>query len=235
VKRVLTPFRKTIGISSSLLLGLAFQNLAFAQLPAQPAPQNLAPVRSVPVREQSFENRREDASRLTWKLHKIVYADGVSVLTLAGLQFEEALGLSVVVVDPPPLELFSPISFNAPAEPSNTQVGLSAPSATTVPPTINDIPSDFDARLAGEAARADLQIRNLLVPLDELKNKDSLISKNLPACAQGQRRAVAFIRAHQVARSLEVSRERAETLSKFGRAACVKWNGFPDASKTTQN
>lgn len=39
---------------------------------------------------------------MTWKIQKVIYADGLTILALAGLQFEEALGLSVVLLDPPP-------------------------------------------------------------------------------------------------------------------------------------
>jgi hypothetical protein len=184
-------------------------------------------VQTVALREQTFEDRRDDDSRLTWKLQRFVYTDGTTVLTLAGLQFEEALGLSVVVVDPPPAALLSrPMSVTS-EPPAKDNTELTQTSEAPTGRMLSDIPSMDDSRLPAEAARADLQLRNLLIPLADLKKKDSTGVEVLPACAQGQRRAVAFIRAHQLARMLEISNERAEMLSTWGRAACVKWNGFP--------
>lgn len=203
-------------------------SLGIAQPDAETGTKSPAAVQTVTLQEQSFEDRREEDSRLTWKLQKLVYTDGTTVLTLAGLQFEEALGLSVVVVDPPPAALLNrPVSSSS-EQPAKDNTGLTQSNEVRAGRMLSDIPSMDDSRLPAEAARADLQLRNLLIPLADLKNKGSTVADILPACAQGQRRAVAFIRAHQLARVLEISEERAETLSTWGRAACVKWNGFPE-------
>lgn len=175
---------------------LCAASLAWAS-PDNPVPTAQA-VAPVPLLSSFIESRREGDSRMTWKIQKVVYADGFTILALAGLQFEEALGLSVVLLDPPP----------------PTQLATE-----TVP--------KLEKRLPGEPARAEIQIKNMLFDLNDLNQKDSQALATVPDCDRGRRRAIVFIRPEQTARTFNLDFKRASELSQYGRAACLRWDGFP--------
>lgn|GEM_PF-657186 len=181
----------------------------------------------VPLLSIAIESRREGDSRMTWKIQKVVYADGLTILALAGLQFEEALGLSVVLIDPPPVALFG---------------NESVPESKTTPTSIqrnetdaqkvgnisrSDIAGISEKRLPGEPARAEIQIKNVLFDLNDLNQKDSQALATVPDCDRGRRRAIVFIRPKQTARTFNLDFKRASELSQYGRAACLRWDGFP--------
>jgi len=164
------------------------------------------PPSNVRIKERTFEQRREPDSRLTWVVQKTTFEDGLTVVTLAGAQFSDALGLALILVDdvtPQPL-------------------------SERTRQTLEDIPPNGEKRLPGEAARIDLQLRNVLLDLKELKS-GSVGLQSVPQCEQGRRRGVLFLRANQTGRVLELSPEQADTLTRWGRAACVRWDGFPMA------
>lgn len=165
---------------------------ANAPAETQPAPAqaaSLTKLELLPIRSE-FINVRENDSLMTWKIQKFHYIDGTSVSTVAGIQFEEALGLSVMVLDPP----------GAAVE---------------------------EKRPPGENAQAEIQVKNLLVDLKLLSEKDPAALGALPACDHGSRRAVVFIRANQTARTFGLSAAKAATLTQYGRAACLSWNSLP--------
>lgn len=179
------------------------------------------------ITEANFEIRREGGSRLTWTLQRLLLANGNSILTLAGLQFEEALGLSILVLDPPPMELFSTQGHAVEGELKALESNQLKPSKFR-----EDIPSSNEKRLPGEPARADIQLKNIVVDLKDLLSLAGQTPglKELPACDKGRRRAVAFIRPGQMARQLDLDIFRATELSRYGRAACVRWDDFPPES-----
>lgn len=164
---------------------------------------------------------------MTWKIQKVVYADGLTILALAGLQFEEALGLSVALIDPPPSTLLANETVPE-LKTSSTSVQRNESNSEKVGNMIrSDIAGLSEKRLPGEPARAEIQIKNVLFDLDDLRQKDSQALATVPECDRGRRRAIVFIRPHQTARTFNLDFKRAVKLSQYGRAACVRWDGFP--------
>ncbi|MBM3381580.1 MAG: hypothetical protein FJY29_03970 [Betaproteobacteria bacterium] len=199
MRGVLTQTRKLRGAALLSLLA-AFPWVALA---AEPTPQPV--VLDVPLSSSEIGSVREEDSLMTWKIQKFLYNDGTILATVAGIQFEEALGLSVVVIDPPPAEV-----------------------AEKLPSTTLDITGGAEKKLPGESPRAEIQIRNLLVELSDLARPESETRAALPTCERGGRRAVVFVRPAQTARTFGIDTPRATELSKYGRAACLRWNGIPE-------
>lgn len=53
----------------------------------------------VPVKYRALESQRSEGSLMTWIVQKTTYEDNLVTLRLAGVQFEDAFGLSVVMLD----------------------------------------------------------------------------------------------------------------------------------------
>ncbi len=224
MRGVLTQPGKGLARAVLGLLGLS----PLLCLAAEPAAQ-LATA-TVPLASAETSSVRQPDALMTWKIQKLHYTDGAAIVTVAGVQFEEALGLSVVVIDPPPAELAQRLSAPAKSAESQSTTGSGQPSlpATQAPQTLFDISNSSEKRLPGEPPRAEIQIKNLLVDLNELTKPDSANRSFVPECERGARRAVVFVRPAQTARIFELGSARAIELSQYGRAACLRWDGIPE-------
>jgi len=227
----------TAALAGSLALALSF-DLAFADdTPAAPGalsspgqPSVPAPVQqTLKIVSRDFESRRANDSTMTWVVQRTSYEDGLTVLTLAGVQFEEALGLTVAIVDDVvPQSRLVKRQTAAASEPVSGD--KSAPIAQSAAPVVIDISktsSDMPALSNLEPHKVMLTVRNQLIPLDELSQQPSL-RHSLPFCTSGARRAVVFLRPAQLQRQLQLTHQQAAEWSRYGLAACVQWTGFPD-------
>ncbi|MEN9529034.1 MAG: hypothetical protein RI932_907 [Pseudomonadota bacterium] len=197
MRGVLTQIRNWAGAP---VIGL-LTACPFIALGAEPTPP--AVVQPVTLSTTDISDIREPDSLMSWKIQKFQYVDGTALVTVAGVQFEESLGLSVVVLDPPPTELLQP----------TTQL---------------DISKSSEKRLPGEPPRAEIQVKNLLVELNELALPASTTLASVPECERGARRAVVFLRSAQTARIYALDSGRAARLTRYGRAACLRWDGIPE-------
>lgn len=154
---------------------------------------------------------------MTWVVQKTIYEDDSAVTTLAGVQFEEAFGLSVVLIDD--------------VAPKDSAAPLSRPQSPAPTPSkkLEDVTSLNDNLVTDEPAQLQLQMRSLLVDLNDLRNS-AATRATVPSCENGRRRAVVFLRPEQLKRQLMLNPEDSTLWSRFGRAACVRWNKFPSES-----
>lgn len=154
---------------------------------------------------------------MTWIVQKTDYADGLRVLTLAGVQHEDSYGLSVILLDDV-----------TPQKHTTTVVtadGVKSESAAFV--TLTDNINGSDENSAHEPAQLQVQIRSLLVNMADLRQQGE-VKESVPACSGKNRRAVAFLRPAQLQRQLKLTAEESQQWSRFGRAACVRWNRLPE-------
>ncbi|NDE77083.1 MAG: hypothetical protein EB039_13645 [Proteobacteria bacterium] len=203
------------------VVGTLITGVALADGPepsANPAGEQL-----VKIRSQSFENRRFGDETMTWVVQKSLYEDGLTVLTLAGLQFEESFGLTVALLDdvvPTNVETSAQKNGENPAQlPTNK--------------TIEDGFRNPDNEISGNPPRLQLKVRSLLVDVGELKEKP-ILRQTVPLCENGQRRAIVYLRAAQLGRQLDLSASDAQKLSRLARAACVRWEGVPATSNAAE-
>ncbi|NBX16962.1 MAG: hypothetical protein EBR09_06305 [Proteobacteria bacterium] len=222
------------------LLPAAFQLPARAEPPVQGAtvPQSptvdtsqsgtsgkSAPVKMVKIESRSYERITPSGSQMTWIIQNTLYDDGTRVITPAGVQFENSFGLSVVVLDE-----VSPRETPAPAE--MTQIKPAATQGGQLPSALlEDKPELPVATFSAEVPEFNLQLRSLLIDLKDLSSEDPA-KPAVPSCDKGRRRAVAFLRAEQLGRELQLEKSEAEKWSRYGRAACVQWNTLPQLPVT---
>lgn len=165
----------------------------------------------VKIKAREFENRRAKDATLTWVLQNTTYEDGLRVITLAGVQFEENFGLTAVLLDD--------VAPEKTTRPQHTES-----QAQPVPPRAPMV--DGAENTSDEPPVIQVQLRSLVVNVNELRSQ-AATRQSVPACDNDRRRAVVFIRPEQLRRQLEVSIEEAEKWTRFGRAACLRWESFP--------
>ncbi|MEN9808468.1 MAG: hypothetical protein RLZZ488_35 [Pseudomonadota bacterium] len=178
---------------------------------------------AVKIKSRTFESHREADSTMTWIVQKTDYDDGLRVLTLAGVQHEDAYGLSVVLLD------------DVTPQKHTTTVAIKEGEKSEHTAFINlsdNIESSEEISDQGPA-RLQLQIRSLLVNMADLRQQAE-VKESVPMCSGKNRRAVAFLRPAQLQRQLNLTAEESKVWSRFGRAACVRWSRLPEAQTSAK-
>ncbi len=191
----------------------------------------------VKIKARNFEQRRATDGTMTWIIQKTLYEDGTQVLTPAGVQFEDALGLSVLILDdvlPRSQRVDVPVEPQATAAAENKAIVAQPAAQASTSQTFEDNPETPPESTSNMKPEFRIQLRSLLVDVTDLRSND-LARTLVPRCENGRRRAVVFLRAAQLGRQMEIESEEAQRWSKFGRAACVQWNYMPAAHTKTQS
>lgn len=155
---------------------------------------------------------------MTWIVQKTDYDDGLRVLTLAGVQHEDAYGLSVVLLD----DVTPQKHTTTTAATADSGKGESAAFVS-----LSDNINGSGENSGQVPAQLQVQIRSLLVNMADLRQRGE-VKESVPACSGKNRRAVAFLRPAQLQRQLNLTAEESQQWSRFGRAACVRWNRLPE-------
>lgn len=172
---------------------------------------------AVKTLSRSFESHREANSTMTWILQKTDYDDGLRVLTLAGVQHEDAYGLSIVLLDDVTPQKHTATIATKDGEKSEKTAFVS----------LTDNIDSRDEISAQGPARLQVQVRSLLVNMADLRQQAE-VKESVPSCPGRSRRAVVFLRPAQLLRQLDVTAEESKLWSRFGRAACVRWSRLPE-------
>lgn len=171
----------------------------------------------VKIKNRTFVPHRETDSTMTWIVQKTDYEDGLRILTLAGVQHEDAFGLSVVLLDDVTPQKQT-VTFS-------TMESEKLASAAMVSVADNmTIPDELSVQLAPQLH---VQIRSLLVNLADLRQQGET-KESVPSCSGKSRRAVVFLRPAHLQRQLNLNSEAALQWTRFGRAACVRWSRLPE-------
>jgi hypothetical protein len=178
--------------------------------PALPEPP---PATEIKIKSRTFEKVRPAGGNMTWLLQKTVYTDGTRVVTPAGVQFEDSFGLSVLMLDDVSPRESEPFPSSPPQAGRESQPALLEDQSDAAP-------------LTETAPELKIQLRSLLVDLNELKTNETARAQ-VPRCEDGRRRAVAFLRPEKLAGELTLGKKEAEQWSRYGRAACVQWSTLP--------
>lgn len=179
---------------------------------------NASPVQTMTPEFMAVKNTE---SKTLWLIEKYNFQGKSLVLSLAGIQSEDPLGLSVLVLEPPPRDVFAKAFRIAnPSEQKTTQ-------ENTLP--LKDVPNPARGYSTPQVPRLTLHLRATAIKLSDLQAARKELLQQVGECGPIQRRAVAFIRPEAIVSRLKIPRERAVEWSSYGRAACVEWSDIPDA------
>lgn len=212
MKRLLTQFRvQRPGRTLAVLAASWISSSGWAAEPPSRDDKTEPTEVVVKIKAREFESRRSRDATLTWVVQNTTYEDGLKVVTLAGAQFEEHFGLTAVLLDDV-------------APQTTTRQPQTQPQGQTAfprPPLLDGLESTSD-----EAPNIAVQLRSVLVDLNDLRTQ-AAARQAVPACESDRRRAVLFIRPEQLRRQLDVTTQEAEKWTRYGRAACLRWESFP--------
>lgn len=202
---------------------------------SSPPSPSAAAATQVKIKVRNFEQRRAADGSMTWIIQKTLYEDGTQVVTPAGVQFEDALGLSILILDdvlPRSQRVDVPVEPQATAAAENKAIVAQPAAQGSASQTFEDNPVTPPESTSNMKPEFRIQLRSLLVDITDLRGND-LARTLVPRCENGRRRAVVFLRAAQLGRQMELETEEAQRWSKFGRAACVIWNYMPATNTKT--
>lgn len=222
--------------SGSIEASRATSSIAASEASTPTIPSPVANTQ-VKIKLRSFEQRRAPDGTMSWIIQKTLYEDGTQVLTPAGVQFEEALGLSVLILDDvlPTIQRFDvPVEPKATVAAENNAVEVQPATQASASQTFEDNPETPPEAASNMKPEFRIHLRSLLVDLADLRSND-LTRTLVPRCENGRRRAVVFLRAAQLGRQMALESDEAQRWSKFGRAACVQWNYMPATHTKTQS
>lgn len=208
--------------------------------PSQATPN--ARATALPSVTTTYEQLRNPNAPTVWTIEHVTVQGRSLLLSLAAVQPQDSLGLSVVVVDPPPEALLNQVtariqttgnaqsSENSPIKdvPALTVATAAGPSMPHEPNMGAERPrtSGTDQQISPQIT---LHLKSTSIRLADLESTQAEIIKKLPKCGAGTRRAVAFIQPDAVKNLLNISASRAREWSQFGRAACLGWTGLPES------
>jgi hypothetical protein len=221
-----------------LPLGLSAPAIAHAEATQATSGPKL-PARSVVT--TTYEQVRNPEAPTLWTLEHLSLQGRSLLLTLAAVQPRDSLGLSVVVVDPPPQALLTRAMVGSQTAGANHPL-VDLPSATigtTAGSTVGTQPMT-SAGLSSSASpekqtspQITLYLKSTSIRLSDLEGAQTDIINQLPKCGTGTRRAIAFIQPEAIQKRLNISPSRAREWSQFGRAACLEWTGLPESQVKT--
>lgn len=160
-------------------------------------------------------------SKTLWLIESYKLQGKHMLLSLAAIQARDPLGLSVVVLDPPPNDILNEALKSL----TLAEQGMSSQSIDL---PVKDIPDRNSKKNRFTTPRVRLQLRATAVNLADIATAQMEVVQQITGCGPNKRRAVAFIRPEAIEKHFNIGSDRAREWSQYGRAACVDWNTLPD-------
>lgn len=160
-------------------------------------------------------------SKTVWVIEKFKFQNESLLLSLAAIRTEDPLGLSVLVLDPPPQELIYKALRSALIE--------SRIKTPTEHLPLKDVSNSASGKTDAPLPHALLHLKSTSIRLADIASAQDAVLQAVANCAPGMRRAVAFVHPMALEQSLGISADRAAEWSQYGRAACIEWNALPDS------
>jgi hypothetical protein len=190
---------------------------------ASPKEGQLASTAQANALETVLEPVVNAESKTLWLIENYSFQGKSLLLSLAGLQAQDPLGLSVVVLDPPPQT-----KINEAMSALKTASQGQAPAKTGLP--LKDVSNAAQGAGNPTSPKVTVHLRATTIKMADIEVAKKDLTQHMAPCGPTQRRAVAFIRSEDIVKHLNVTTERALEWSQYGRAACVEWNALPDPS-----